>query len=63
MWRLPLERWEATPRANLTASFLTARAFLREVERSGQPRPRRPAESAILHGLLLSLRNEIVRVR
>ena len=35
MWQLPLERWEATLRANLTATFLTARGFLREVERSG----------------------------
>jgi 3-oxoacyl-[acyl-carrier protein] reductase len=34
-WRLPLERWEATLRTNLTASFLTARGFLREVERQG----------------------------
>lgn len=35
VWELPLERWEETVRANLTASFLTARAFLREVERNG----------------------------
>jgi 3-oxoacyl-[acyl-carrier protein] reductase len=35
VWELPLERWEATLRTNLTATFLTARAFLREVERSG----------------------------
>src|SRR5205823_191282 len=35
VWTLPLERWEATLRANLTATFLTARAFLREVERNG----------------------------
>lgn len=35
VWQLPLERWEATVRANLTATFLTARAFLREVERNG----------------------------
>jgi 3-oxoacyl-[acyl-carrier protein] reductase len=35
VWRLPLERWEQTLRTNLTATFLTARAFLREVERSG----------------------------
>src|SRR5438552_566154 len=33
VWRLPLERWERTVAANLTATFLTARAFLREVER------------------------------
>jgi 3-oxoacyl-[acyl-carrier protein] reductase len=35
VWRLPLERWEATLRLNLTSAFLTARAFLREVERNG----------------------------
>ena len=33
--QLPLERWEDTLRANLTATFLTARAFLREVGRNG----------------------------
>lgn len=35
VWALSLERWEATLRANLTATFLTARGFLREVERTG----------------------------
>jgi 3-oxoacyl-[acyl-carrier protein] reductase len=35
LWNLPLERWEESLRANLTASFLTTRAFLREVEREG----------------------------
>lgn len=35
VWELSLERWEETLRANLTATFLTARAFLREVERTG----------------------------
>jgi 3-oxoacyl-[acyl-carrier protein] reductase len=35
VWQLSLERWESTVRANLTATFLTARAFLREVERNG----------------------------
>jgi 3-oxoacyl-[acyl-carrier protein] reductase len=35
VWELPLERWERTVRTNLTATFLTARAFLREVERTG----------------------------
>jgi 3-oxoacyl-[acyl-carrier protein] reductase len=33
---LPLSRWEETLRANLTATFLTARGFLREVARNGQ---------------------------
>src|SRR4051794_1550498 len=36
VWELSLERWEDTLRANLTATFLTARAFLREVERNGR---------------------------
>jgi 3-oxoacyl-[acyl-carrier protein] reductase len=35
VWRMPLDRWERTLRENLTATFLTARAFLREVERTG----------------------------
>ena len=36
VWELPLERWEETVRQNLTATFLTARGFLREVARTGQ---------------------------
>jgi 3-oxoacyl-[acyl-carrier protein] reductase len=35
VWELSLERWEETLRANLTSIFLTARGFLREVERTG----------------------------
>ena len=35
VWDLPLARWEETLRANLTATFLTARGFLREVARQG----------------------------
>ena len=35
VWDLPLERWELTLRQNLTATFLTARAFLREVAHTG----------------------------
>jgi 3-oxoacyl-[acyl-carrier protein] reductase len=79
VWRLPLERWEAILRANLTATFLTARGFLREVERSGHGSlvligstagvfgeaghaDYAAAKSAIVHGLLLSLKNEIVRI-
>src|SRR5881628_1137262 len=31
VWELPLDRWNATLRANLTATFLTARGFLRSV--------------------------------
>ena len=35
VWELPLERWRTTLDANLTATFLTARAFLRQVARAG----------------------------
>ena len=76
--QLPLERWERTLRQNLTATFLTARGFLREVERNGHGSlvlvgstagivgeaghaDYAAAKSAILGGLLLSLKNEIVR--
>lgn len=79
VWELPLERWEATLRANLTATFLTAQAFCREVERNGRGSlvlvgstaglfgeaghaDYAAAKSAVVHGLLLSLKNEIVRV-
>jgi 3-oxoacyl-[acyl-carrier protein] reductase len=79
VWELPLERWEATVRANLTATFLTARGFLREVERTGHGSlvlvgstagrfgeaghaDYAAAKSAIQVGLLLSLKNEIVRI-
>jgi 3-oxoacyl-[acyl-carrier protein] reductase len=79
VWELSLERWEDTLRANLTATFLTARAFLREVERSGHGNlvlvgstagrfgeaghaDYASAKAAIQVGLLLSLKNEIVRV-
>jgi 3-oxoacyl-[acyl-carrier protein] reductase len=79
VWELALERWEATMRANLTLTFLTARGFLREVERNGHGSlvlisstagvfgeaghaDYAAAKSAIVRGLLLSLKNEIVRV-
>jgi 3-oxoacyl-[acyl-carrier protein] reductase len=79
VWTLELTRWEATLRANLTATFLTARAFLREVERNGHGNlvlvgstagrfgeaghaDYAAAKSAIQVGLLLSLKNEIVRI-
>jgi len=79
VWHLALERWEATLRANLTATFLTARGFLRGVERNGHGNlvlvgstaglfgeaghaDYAAAKSGILHGLLLSLKNEVVRV-
>jgi 3-oxoacyl-[acyl-carrier protein] reductase len=78
VWELPLERWEETLRANLTSSFLTARGFLREVARTGRGslvligstaglvgeagHADYAAAKSGLHGLLLSLKNEIVRV-
>ncbi len=79
VWALSLERWDDTLRANLTATFLTARGFLREVERSGHGSlvlvgstagrfgeaghaDYAAAKSAIQGGLLLSLKNEIVRI-
>ena len=79
VWELSLERWEETLRANLTATFLVAREFLRDVKRSGHGSlvlvgstagifgeaghaDYAAAKSAILGGLLLSLKNEIVRI-
>ena len=79
VWSLSLERWEQTLRLNLTATFLTARGFLREVERSGHGSlvlvgstaglfgeaghaDYAAAKSAIVGGLLLSLKNEVVRI-
>jgi 3-oxoacyl-[acyl-carrier protein] reductase len=79
LWELPLERWEETLRTNLTATYLTARAFLGEVARNGHGSlvmvgstaglfgeaghaDYAAAKSAITHGLLLSLKNEIARV-
>ncbi len=35
VWELSLERWNETVAQNLTATFLTARGFLREVARTG----------------------------
>ena len=78
-YRTSRERWEETLRANLTATFLPARGFLRIVERSGHGNlvvvgstagrfgeaghaDYAAAKSAIQVGLLLSLKNEIVRI-
>ncbi len=36
LWELPLARWEATLRSNLTVTFLTARAFLRHAATTGR---------------------------
>jgi len=79
VWELPLARWEETLRANLAATFLTARGFLREVVRNGHGSlvlvgstagrfgeaghaDYAAAKSAIQVGLLLSLKNEMVRI-
>jgi 3-oxoacyl-[acyl-carrier protein] reductase len=77
VWELPLERWQATVDANLTATFLTARGFLGQLgDREGTlvlvgstagifgeagHADYAAAKSAILGGLLLSLKNEVVR--
>jgi 3-oxoacyl-[acyl-carrier protein] reductase len=79
VWELGLERWEATLRTNLTATFLTARGFLRDVADSGHGSlvlvgstaglfgeaghaDYAAAKSAIVGGLLASLKNEVVRI-
>ena len=79
LWELPLERWEETVRGNLTATFLTARGFLRSLERTGHGSlvlvastagvfgeaghaDYAAAKSAVAYGLMLSLKNEVVRV-
>jgi 3-oxoacyl-[acyl-carrier protein] reductase len=80
VWELPLDRWRETLDANLTATFLTARGFLRGVaERGGSGSlvlvastagifgeaghaDYAAAKSAIAYGLLLSLKNEVVRL-
>jgi 3-oxoacyl-[acyl-carrier protein] reductase len=77
VWKLPLDRWRATIDANLTATFLTARGFLRRLRGDGSlvlvgstaglfgeagHADYAAAKSAIVHGLLLSLKNEVVRI-
>ncbi|MFL6012546.1 MAG: SDR family NAD(P)-dependent oxidoreductase, partial [Gaiellaceae bacterium] len=76
VWELPLERWRETLDANLTATFLTARGFLRQLEGDGAlvlvgstagifgeagHADYAAAKSAIVGGMLLSLKNEVVR--
>jgi 3-oxoacyl-[acyl-carrier protein] reductase len=76
VWELPLARWRETVDANLTATFLTARGFLRQLEGDGAlvlvgstagifgeagHADYAAAKSAVLGGLLLSLKNEAVR--
>jgi len=79
VWELPLSRWEETLRANLTATFLTARGFLGGVAERGHgslvlvgstaglfgeagQADYAAAKSAVVYGLLLSLKNEVVRI-
>jgi 3-oxoacyl-[acyl-carrier protein] reductase len=77
VWDLPLERWRQTIDANLTVTFLTARGFLGQLgDRAGSlvlvgstagvfgeagHADYAAAKSAIVGGLLLSLKNEVVR--
>jgi 3-oxoacyl-[acyl-carrier protein] reductase len=76
VWELSLERWRSTLDLNLTATFLTARGFLRQLDGDGAlilvgstagifgeagHADYAAAKSAILGGLLLSLKNEVVR--
>jgi 3-oxoacyl-[acyl-carrier protein] reductase len=81
VWEMDLDRWRETLDANLTATFLTCRSFLRHVESRSIDGPAlvlvsstaglvgeaghadyAAAKAAIAHGLLLSLKNEIVRI-
>jgi 3-oxoacyl-[acyl-carrier protein] reductase len=76
VWELTLERWRATLDANLTSTFLTARGFLRQLDGDGAlvllsstaglvgeagHADYAAAKSALLGGLLLSLKNEVAR--
>ncbi len=75
---MSLERWRATLDANLTATFLTCRGYLRHVAEVGHGAlvlvsstaglvgeeghaDYAAAKAAIAHGLLRSLKNEVVR--
>jgi 3-oxoacyl-[acyl-carrier protein] reductase len=78
VWELGLTRWEQTLRENLTVTFLTARGFLRGLERRGHGNlvligstagifgeaghADYAAAKAALTGLVLSLKNEVVRI-
>jgi 3-oxoacyl-[acyl-carrier protein] reductase len=75
---MSLERWRATIDSNLTATFLTARAYLRHVDAAGTGSlvlvgstsglfgeaghaDYSASKAAMTHGLLPTLKNEIVR--
>ena len=77
---MPLERWRDTIESNLTATFLTARAYLRHVAGAGAGSlvlvgstsgifgeaghaDYSSAKAAMTHGLLPTLKNEIVGTR
>ena len=77
--QMSLDRWRATIESNLTATFLTARAYLRHVATANAGSlvlvgstsgifgeaghaDYSSAKAAMTHGLLPSLKNEIVRV-
>ena len=80
VWELPLSRWKETLSANLTATFLTARGFLRGLAADGRDgslvlvgstaglfgeaghADYAAAKAAVVGGLLLSLKNEVVRI-
>jgi 3-oxoacyl-[acyl-carrier protein] reductase len=79
VWELSLARWRDTIDQNLTATFLTARGFLRGVAERGHGSlilvgstagqfgeaghaDYAAAKAALQGGLLLSLKNEVVRV-
>jgi 3-oxoacyl-[acyl-carrier protein] reductase len=79
VWELPLARWRDTIEQNLTATFLTARGFLRGLAQRGHGSlilvgstagqfgeaghaDYAAAKAALQGGLLLSLKNEVVRV-
>jgi 3-oxoacyl-[acyl-carrier protein] reductase len=76
VWQLPLRRWRETIDVNLTATFLTARGFLDQLEGDGAlilvgstagllgeagHADYAAAKSALLGGFLLSLKNEAIR--
>jgi 3-oxoacyl-[acyl-carrier protein] reductase len=76
VWELPLARWRHTIDVNLTATFLTARGFLAQVDGDGAlilvgstaglvgeagHADYAAAKSALLGGFLLSQKNEAIR--
>lgn len=76
VWQLPLARWRETIDVNLTATFLTVRGFLDQLDGDGAlilvgstaglvgeagHADYAAAKSALLGGFLLSLKNEAIR--